>query len=95
MPPTIMPNSKPMDVRAALKEGMAQLRAAQVPSHTLATELLLMHALGRDRAWIYSHPEESLDPAAAHEIFGAHRAPRGRRADAISHRQTGILGSRI
>jgi len=54
-----------MDVRAALKEGMAQLRAAQVPSHTLATELLLMHALGRDRAWMYSHPEESIDPTAA------------------------------
>jgi len=54
-----------MDIRAALKEGMAQLRAAQVPSHTLATELLLMHALGRDRAWMYSHPEESIDPTAA------------------------------
>ncbi len=59
-----------MDIRAALKEGMAQLRAAQIPSHTLATELLLMHALGRDRAWIYSHPEESLDPAAAGKFLG-------------------------
>jgi release factor glutamine methyltransferase len=58
-----------MDIRAALKEGMAQLRAAQVPSHTLATELLLMHALGRDRAWIYSHPEESLDPAATQKFL--------------------------
>jgi release factor glutamine methyltransferase len=54
-----------MDIRAALKEGMAQLRAAQIPSHPLATELLLMHALGRDRTWIYSHPEEFVDPAAA------------------------------
>jgi release factor glutamine methyltransferase len=54
-----------MNIRAALKEGMAQLRAAQIPSHTLATELLLMHALGRDRAWIYSHPEESVTPATA------------------------------
>jgi release factor glutamine methyltransferase len=59
-----------MDLRAALKEGMAQLRAAQIPSHTLAAELLLMHALGRDRAWIYSHPEEFVDPAAA-EKFSA------------------------
>jgi release factor glutamine methyltransferase len=57
-----------MDIRAALKEGMAQLRAAQIPSHTLATELLLMHALGRDRAWMYSHPEEPLDPAAAEKF---------------------------
>ncbi len=67
--PTIVPNSNPMDVRAALKEGMAQLRTAQVPSHTLATELLLMHALERDRAWIYSHPEESLDPATAQKFL--------------------------
>jgi release factor glutamine methyltransferase len=48
---------------------MAQLRAAQIPSHTLATELLLMHALGRDRAWMYSHPEESLDPATAQKFL--------------------------
>ena len=58
-----------MGIRAALKEGMAQLRAAQIPSHTLATELLLMHALGRDRAWIYSHPEESLDAATAEKFL--------------------------
>jgi release factor glutamine methyltransferase len=58
-----------MDTRAALKEGMAQLRAAQIPSHTLAAELLLMHALGRDRAWIYSHTEESLDPTAAEKFL--------------------------
>jgi len=57
-----------MDIRTALKEGMAQLRAAQIPSHTLATELLLMHTLGRDRAWIYSHSEDALDPATA-EMF--------------------------
>ena len=57
------------DVRAALKEGMARLRAANVPSHTLAAELLLMHALGRDRAWLYAHPEEPLDAAAAEKYF--------------------------
>jgi release factor glutamine methyltransferase len=48
---------------------MAQLRAARIPSHTLAAELLLMHALERDRAWIYSHPEESLDPATAQKFL--------------------------
>jgi release factor glutamine methyltransferase len=58
-----------LDIRAALKEGMARLRAAKVPSHTLATELLLMHALGRDRTWIYTHPEELLDPALAQHYF--------------------------
>lgn len=48
----------PMDVRSALKQGMAQLRDASVPSFTLAAELLLLHVLGRDRTWLYAHPEE-------------------------------------
>jgi release factor glutamine methyltransferase len=58
-----------MDNRAALRQAMAILRAAQVPSHTLAAELLLMHALGRDRAWIYTHPEDALEPAALDRYF--------------------------
>ena len=48
---------------------MARLRAADTPSHTLATELLLMHALGRDRAWMYAHVEERLDAAKSEEFF--------------------------
>jgi release factor glutamine methyltransferase len=67
--PTIVANSNPTNIRAALKEGMAQLRAAQIPAHTLATELLLMHVLERDRAWMYSHPEESVDPATAERFL--------------------------
>lgn len=47
-----------MEVRAALRQGIAQLRAASVPSFTLAAELLLLHTLGRDRTWLYAHPEE-------------------------------------
>jgi release factor glutamine methyltransferase len=58
-----------MDLRAALKQGMAQLRAAQVPSHTLAAELLLIHTLGRDRTWLYTHPETPLDSAATGKYF--------------------------
>jgi release factor glutamine methyltransferase len=63
-------NCTPLDVCSALKEGMARLRGANVPSSTLAAELLLMHVLGRDRAWIYAHPEEPLDSAAAENYFG-------------------------
>ena len=48
---------------------MTRLRAAEVPSHTLAAELLLMHALGRDRAWLYTHPEDVLEPAALDSYF--------------------------
>jgi len=58
-----------MDVRAALKEAMARLRAAHVPSHALAAELLLMHALDHDRVWLYTHPEAPLDSAAAKNYF--------------------------
>jgi release factor glutamine methyltransferase len=49
-----------MDIRAALKLGIAQLRAANVGSYTLAAELLLLHATGRTRTSLYSHPEDEL-----------------------------------
>ena len=51
---------KEKSVRSLLKSGIAELREAQVPSYTLAAELLLLHVLGRDRTWIYSHPEEEI-----------------------------------
>jgi release factor glutamine methyltransferase len=57
------------DIRALLKQGMAQLRAAKVPSHTLAAELLLIHTLGRDRTWVYTHSEEVVDPELAQKYF--------------------------
>jgi release factor glutamine methyltransferase len=57
------------DIRTALKQGIAQLREAHVASFTLAAELLLLHALGRDRTWIYSHPEEKISPADAARYF--------------------------
>ena len=60
---------QPEDVRTLLKEAMARLRAGNVPSHTLAAELLLMHVLGRDRAWLYAHPEEAVAPAIAEKYF--------------------------
>jgi len=58
-----------LDVRNALKEGIARLRAAGVPSDTLAAELLLMHALGRDRTWVYTHPEYSLASGESEDYF--------------------------
>src|SRR3989440_11015106 len=54
-----------IDVRSALKQGLAQLRDAHVPSFTLAAELLLLHVLGRDRTWLYAHPEEQISSADA------------------------------
>jgi release factor glutamine methyltransferase len=58
-----------IDVRAALKEAIARLRAAHIPSHALAAELLLVHTLGRDRTWLYTHPEAPLEPATAEAYF--------------------------
>ena len=63
------PQAAPLLVRTALREAFAQLRAAGVPSHTLAAELLLMHALGRDRTWLYAHPEELVSSADANLFF--------------------------
>jgi release factor glutamine methyltransferase len=54
-----------MDVRTALKQGIAQLREANVSSCTLAAELLLLHTLGRDRTWLYAHPEELVSEGDA------------------------------
>ncbi|HXN74839.1 MAG TPA: peptide chain release factor N(5)-glutamine methyltransferase [Candidatus Acidoferrales bacterium] len=62
-------SKQPIDIRRALKDGMAKLRAASVPSHTLAAELLLMHALGRDRTWLYTHPEAFLKAAEAEKYY--------------------------
>src|SRR5436309_1968041 len=58
-----------MDIRNALKLGIAQLRAASVPSHTLAAELLLLHATGRTRTSLYSHPEDQLGEIESQNYF--------------------------
>jgi release factor glutamine methyltransferase len=63
-------NAKIMDIQEALKQGIAQLRGAQVPSFTLAAELLLLHVVGRDRTWIYAHPEEVVRDQDALRYFG-------------------------
>ena len=51
---------KNIDIRSSLRDAIAELERNLVPSSALAAELLLMHVLGRDRAWIYAHPEQAL-----------------------------------
>lgn len=53
------------DIRNTLKTGIAKLREANVPSFTLAAELLLLHVVNRKRTWLYAHPEEILTEAEA------------------------------
>ena len=62
--------NKPIaDIRAALREAIAQLERRHLPAAAKDAELLLMCALGRDRAWIYAHPEQELDAATRERYF--------------------------
>jgi len=49
-----------MEIREALKTGIAQLRAANISAYTLASELLLLHVVAKERAWLYAHAEAPL-----------------------------------
>jgi release factor glutamine methyltransferase len=59
----------PLSVRSILREGIGRLREARVSSETLAAEVLLLHSLGRDRTWLYSHADEQLDPYRVASYF--------------------------
>jgi len=50
----------PMNIRTALREAIVRLESEGVPSAPLAAELLLLHVVGRDRTWLYAHPEAPL-----------------------------------
>ncbi len=56
-------------VRSLLKQGIGRLREANVPSFTLAAELLLLHVAARDRTWLYAHPEEILSADTTSQYF--------------------------
>ncbi len=56
-------------VQSALRQAIARLAQAATPSHSLVAELLLMRILGRDRAWLYSHPEAPLTTDLADKFF--------------------------
>jgi len=65
-----------MNVRAALRQAIERLTAAQVSSATTTAEVLLLHVLGRDRAFLYAHPETelSLEQERAYRHLVAARA---------------------
>jgi len=46
------------------------LRAAGIPSPRLDAELLVGHAFGRDRAWLYAHPDAELGAEEATLLAG-------------------------
>ncbi|HSW50094.1 MAG TPA: peptide chain release factor N(5)-glutamine methyltransferase [Bryobacteraceae bacterium] len=53
-----------MTVQTALQQGSRLLEDAGVAEPRLTAEVLLCHALGRERAYLYSHPEADLEDAA-------------------------------
>ncbi|MGD0907456.1 MAG: peptide chain release factor N(5)-glutamine methyltransferase [Candidatus Acidiferrales bacterium] len=68
-----MPHQSPVtghqSLRALLGAAIAHLELSHVPSAPLAAELLLMHVLDRDRAWIYANPEQEFDPETCERYF--------------------------
>jgi len=58
-----------MNAKTAFKLGIGKLCDAGVPSFTLAAELLLLHIAGKDRTWLYAHPEDELSDAQELEFF--------------------------
>ena len=68
-----------MQLGEALKAAISRLTTAGVPSPRMNAELLLMFTLGKDRAFLYGHPEQNL---SAEE--------QGRYEQALERRMTGI-----
>ncbi len=58
-----------MQIRPTLQSGLKILLEHQVPSAQLAAELLLMHALACDRAFLYTHPEKEIPEQVADRYF--------------------------
>jgi release factor glutamine methyltransferase len=53
-----------MDNRTALQQGSRLLEEAGISEPRLTAEVLLAHALKRERSWLFGHPEEDLDGIA-------------------------------
>ncbi len=66
-----------MQLREALASAIARLTAASVGSPRMNAEVLLMFALGCDRAYLYAHPERQLstEEQSRYEAAVAERAP--------------------
>jgi release factor glutamine methyltransferase len=64
-----------VQLKSALTSAITRLTAANVPSPRMNAELLLMFTLSRDRAYLYSHPEQKLtnDEIARYENALAER----------------------
>lgn len=50
-----------MTIQRALQQGSALLEQAGIPAPRLTAEVLLCHVLGRERSYLFGHPEEVLE----------------------------------
>jgi release factor glutamine methyltransferase len=53
-----------MTIQTALVQGTKLLADGATPASRLTAEVLLAHALGRERAYLYAHPEQELSEVA-------------------------------
>lgn len=77
-----------MNVQTALQQAVSALEAAAVSAPRLTAEVLLAHALHRDRTWLYAHSDDELsDHARIH--FGRYLSERirGKPTQYITHLQ--------
>jgi release factor glutamine methyltransferase len=56
-----------MDIRTAILQGQKLLEDERIGVPRLTAEVLLAHAIGCDRAWLYAHSDEEL-----HELWWIH-----------------------
>jgi release factor glutamine methyltransferase len=49
-----------MNIRTALLQGQQLLEKTGIAAPRLTAEVLLMHAVGCERAWLYAHPDDEL-----------------------------------
>ena len=49
-----------LDIRSAITQGTELLSGSGIPEPRFTAELLLCHALGRERVYLFAHPEQEL-----------------------------------
>jgi|DewCreStandDraft_4_1066084.scaffolds.fasta_scaffold07543_2 release factor glutamine methyltransferase len=77
-----------MNLRTALRQGSEILAAAGTPEPRLTAEVLLCHALRRERSYLYSHPEHELTAIEwIHYGRYLHERLRGKPLQHITRRQ--------
>ena len=53
-----------MTLKSALDQGTRLLEDSAVAAPRLTAEVLLSHALGKDRSWLFGHPDDELTELA-------------------------------